>query len=245
MDETLTSTSSPLGQPRFTVSETTGASTIDQNEGLDPMQHHTPRATGRSEGFISSNSVLSSAPTGASDEEAASPEPFVAFSSCDILTGTASHILPRAPVLHALTDAFFEHVFPFYPVIDPSDVRGPHSSILLQQAVCLAGCLTWTDQDSLRLARSLYGKVKTLIFLNHESDHLAVLQALCIMSCWSAETTDTVTLDGPWQCIGSAIRLAIQMGLHKQQRHANHRRPGLLRRIFWHLVVSYPRYHIL
>ncbi|ETS75597.1 hypothetical protein PFICI_12541 [Pestalotiopsis fici W106-1] len=148
IDGTFTTASSPLARSNFTsFNEATDFVAESQHENLDIMQHGSPIASGRPGGFISSNSVLSSAPTATSGDEAASPGTPIPFGSTNILDQTGSDILPRGPIMHALTDAFFEHVFPFYPVVDPSD-----------------------------------------------------------------------------------------MGVHKQQRHANHDRPGLLRRIFWHLV---------
>ncbi|KXH61417.1 metallo-beta-lactamase superfamily protein [Colletotrichum salicis] len=71
-----------------------------------------------------------------------------------------------------LRDPFFEHVAFYYSVVDPGDVSGPSASVLLQQAVCLAGSLMRHGKDSVDLASSQDKKVKTLVHIGFESDQL-------------------------------------------------------------------------
>ncbi|RSM06974.1 hypothetical protein BHE90_005213 [Fusarium euwallaceae] len=155
-----------------------------------------------------------------------------------ILELTKAHVLPRPALLGALTDAYFKHIHPLYPVVEEDDLNGPEPSVILQQAVCLAGSLALHDPGSVKLCHSQYEKVKTLIYLNFEDDTLALLKTLCLMTCYSVVSTDQVTFDGPWHWLGMAIRLALQMGLHQSSTHERHTNPGCLRRIFWHLVNS-------
>lgn len=154
-----------------------------------------------------------------------------------ILDLTKAHVLPRPALLGALTDAYFKHVHPFYPVVEEDDLVGPEPSVLLQQVVCLAGSLALHDPESVKLCHSQYEKVKTLIYLNFEDDTLALLKTLCLMTCYSAVSTDQVTFDGPWHWLGMAIRMALQIGLHQSSTYERHANPGCLRRIFWQLVV--------
>lgn len=154
-----------------------------------------------------------------------------------ILDLTKAHVLPRPILLEALTDAYFKHVYPFYPVVEKDDLVGPEPSVLLQQSVCLAGSLVLHDPESVKLCHTQYEKVKTLIYLNFEDDTLALLKTLCLMTCYSVLSTDQVTFDGPWHWLGMAIRLALQMGLHHSSTYDRHANPGCLRRIFWQLVV--------
>lgn len=186
--------------------------------------------------FIAAASVLSYGPAGDQMLSETSFNPQSPSIREAILNVTQAAVLPRPAMLQALTDAFFEHIFPFYSVVDRSDVFGPNPSILLQQAICLAASLIRHDQTSLDLAYSQYEKVKTLIHLNYELDHLVLLKTLCIVSCWSPYPTDCVTIDGPWHWSGMAIRLAIQMGLHKQSTYTNQPDSSCFRRIFWHLI---------
>lgn len=157
-----------------------------------------------------------------------------------VLKATEADVLPRPTLRQALVDAFFEHVCHFCPVVDAADLAGPEPSLLLQQTVCLAGSLVRHDRESINMTLSLYEKVKTLIFLNVESDKLALLKALCILPFYSVLRTDHVTLDGPWHWVGMAIRTAIQMGLHKEATCTDPAKIGSHRRIFWYLVVRKP-----
>ncbi|KAK2772209.1 hypothetical protein CKAH01_14016 [Colletotrichum kahawae] len=107
-----------------------------------------------------------------------------------ILRLTQADVLPRPALLRALIDAYFDHVYPLYPVIDREDVLGPAPSTLLLQAVCMVGCLMRRGAESMELGRTQYEKVKTLIHLNYEADTLALLKSLCLMTCYSVMSTD-------------------------------------------------------
>ncbi|PYH91134.1 hypothetical protein BO71DRAFT_386260 [Aspergillus ellipticus CBS 707.79] len=87
----------------------------------------------------------------------------------------------------------------------------------------------------MHLAHTLYDKVKTLLYLNYETDILVTLKTLCLLSCWSVKSPDKISLDGPWYWMGVASRLAIQMGLHRESTYRDNPRSRCLRRIFWHL----------
>ncbi|KAM5353322.1 hypothetical protein ACJZ2D_016778 [Fusarium nematophilum] len=186
-------------------------------------------------GFISP-SVIMHYDASAEERENGRPRPQVSDMSVSILSLTGADVLPRPALVQALTDAYFQHVHPFYPIVDEADLQGPERSVMLQQAVCLAGSLMQHDPDMVLFCRSQYEKVKTLIYLNHERDNVAILKSLCLLTCYSMDPTDRVSLDGPWHWSGIAIRLAIQMGLHKNSTHYQHPNPGCLRRIFWQLV---------
>ncbi|KAF4784296.1 hypothetical protein HER10_EVM0006625 [Colletotrichum scovillei] len=91
-----------------------------------------------------------------------------------ILRVTGAGILPQPVLLQALKDSFFEHVVFYYYMVDPGDVAGPNASVLLQQAVCLAGSLMRHGEDSVGLAASQYEKAKTLIHTGFEPDQLTM-----------------------------------------------------------------------
>jgi hypothetical protein len=195
-----------------------------------------PNGTQLPDAFISPSTVMS---LDALDEAQQTPKDHThaVDVKSSILNLTKADILPRPALAQALTDNYFNHVHPFIPIVEEDDLYGPKPSLLLQQAVCLAGSLMQHDPASMRFCRSQYDKVKTLIHLNHESDNVAVLKSLCLLTCYSPLPTDRVTLDGPWQWLGMAIRLAVQMGLHKASTYERHADPRCLRRIFWQLVV--------
>lgn len=220
----------PLPLPR--VSDPGGAL-------LSPQSANDETQPKRQTGFIAAHSVL------AFDEPT---QPTVSESSISrslrvrdaILSATEAEILPVPALRRALIDAFFEQVYHNYAIISHEDVLSPHSSILLQQVICLSGSLTRHGSESMHLAHTLYEKVKTLLYLNYETDDLTTLKTLCLLSCWSVKPPDKISLDGPWYWTGVACRLAIQMGLHRESTYLDNPRSHCLRRIFWHLHVSYP-----
>ncbi|KAK1450057.1 hypothetical protein CMEL01_07393 [Colletotrichum melonis] len=191
------------------------------------------------EGFISHASVLS---------YDSAIEPMAVYDGLpprimqarDVLVkATQADTLPAPSLRKALTDAFFEFAFPYFPVVDADDLSRGESSILLQQAVCLVGSLMRHDPSSMALSYSLYEKIETLIHVEFEKDNVFLLKTLCLLSCWAPASPYLVTLHGPWHWTGMAVRLAVQMGIHTQSSYREKDNSGSLRRIFWHLIVRF------
>ncbi|KAH8422208.1 Transcription factor [Colletotrichum scovillei] len=155
-----------------------------------------------------------------------------------LVKATEADTLPAPSLRKALTDAFFEFAFPYFPVVDAEDLSRGDSSILLQQAVCLVGSLMRHDPNSMTLSYSLYEKIETLIHVEFEKDNVFLLQTLCLLSCWAPASPYLVTLHGPWHWTGMAVRLAVQMGIHTRSSYREKDNSGSLRRIFWHLINS-------
>ncbi|KXH35429.1 hypothetical protein CSIM01_10188 [Colletotrichum simmondsii] len=155
-----------------------------------------------------------------------------------LVKATEADTLPAPSLRKALTDAFFDFAFPYFPVVDAEDLSRGDSSILLQQAVCLVGSLMRHDPSSMTLSYSLYEKIETLIHVEFEKDNVVLLQTLCLLSCWAPASPYLVTLHGPWHWTGMAVRLAVQMGIHTQSSYREKDNSGSLRRIFWHLINS-------
>ncbi|KAI0975573.1 fungal-specific transcription factor domain-containing protein [Xylaria arbuscula] len=154
-----------------------------------------------------------------------------------VLKSTQAHTLPRSVLLNARVDAYLKHAFHYCPVLEDSDLNGS-ASITLQKAVCLVGNLMRHDPRGPELANELYEEVKLLIYINYDKDTLQILKALCLLSLWSAKPSNPITLDVPWHWIGVAVRLAFQMGLHRESAYVNQPDAKCLRRIFWTLYNS-------
>ena len=156
-----------------------------------------------------------------------------------VLKASDAHKLPKSALRQALFDAFFENLIYAFPIINRAEVESPGASVLLQQAVCLAGSLLRHPNlpDSFPRAHAIYEKVKVLICLNFESDMLVVLKVLCLLTLWSPIPSHIVSLDGPWHATGSALRLAVQMGMHRNSTYANKSDYGCRRRLWWLLYV--------
>ncbi|KAJ3497085.1 hypothetical protein NLG97_g2169 [Lecanicillium saksenae] len=157
-----------------------------------------------------------------------------------VLEATDAYKLPKPALKQALFDAFFTNLSYCYPIVDRADVESPGASVLLQQAVCLAGSMTRHPNlaDSFPRAQAIYEKVKLLICVNFEPDMLAVLKTLCLLTVWSPIPSHIVSLDGPWHATGSALRLGVQMGMHRNSTYANKPDRACRRRLWWLLYAS-------
>ncbi|KAJ2980448.1 hypothetical protein NQ176_g2633 [Zarea fungicola] len=139
-----------------------------------------------------------------------------------------------------LIDLYFSKLFVHAPIFDPSDFHPGHSSQLLHQAVYFCGslmrpCSSYTGNIT---SQELFGRIKLLIYFRPENDMFTVLKALCSLSCWSLLVPQRATLDSPWQWVGQAIRLAVQLGLHKEETYLSMPRSACARRIWWFLQRS-------
>lgn len=85
---------------------------------------------------------------------------------------------------------------------------------------------------------SIYGRIKTLLFVRQDPCPFNMLSALSILSTWLPYSPEAVVLDSPWQWTGMAIRLGIQMHLHKAESYNQLQNPGLIRRTWWYLFVA-------
>ena len=86
------------------------------------------------------------------------------------------------------------------------------------------------------LAAELYERVKILVYTNIDSP-IQTLKTICLLSLWSRIPSNPVRLEGPehWTAVG--MRMALQMGLHRERTYQNRRDASCLRRIFWQFYV--------
>jgi hypothetical protein len=89
------------------------------------------------------------------------------------------------------------------------------------------------------LAAELYERVKILTYTNCDSP-IQTLKTISLLSLWSRVPSSPVKLEGPEHWTGVGMRLALQMGLHRELTYQNRRDADCLRRIFWQLHVCHP-----
>ena len=156
------------------------------------------------------------------------------------LKTTGALIPPLPPLLEAATASYFSHVAHRIPVVDHGDLLIERPSILLLHALTLVHALLRHPKDFSKFDSSeeIYLKLKTLLFVNHEKDNLTTLKALCLLHAWNKAPPVVVTLDGPWHWVGVTIRLAFQMGLHRESTYSKIKNPAGARRVAWYLFVS-------
>lgn len=156
-----------------------------------------------------------------------------------VLKASEADVLPKQPLRRALIDAFFTHVGHSVPVVTRLEVCSPGASVLLQQVVCLVGSLTrQSNSQQTQFQAHQYQKVKLLLAMNAESNMLNVLKAKCLLTLWSPVASSVVSLDSPWHVNSSAIRLAVQMGLHRRSTYVGRSDTSCRRRIWWLLYVG-------
>ncbi|PKY05990.1 hypothetical protein P168DRAFT_232916 [Aspergillus campestris IBT 28561] len=168
------------------------------------------------------------------------------LNNIDIAHDTAR--FPAQEIRDALVDAFFEKIFPGFPIVDEITFRRQYASrtnpppLLLFQAVLLAGshaCEHPTVAASrMVVKRTLFRRASMLFHIRHENDRLQMAQA-ALLFVWHLENSDSVC-GGSYYWLGIAQRIAFGMGMHRDlSRQASSRLPAwerrLNRRIWWTL----------
>jgi hypothetical protein len=147
---------------------------------------------------------------------------------------------PSDLLLRVSTDLYFSHLFSSVPLFDQGELDSPHSSILQQHLLHFSGCLVKRTKNRREHGEleEIYAKMKAILYFNMEPNKLTILRTLCILGCWSPNAPDVVTLDSAWHWTGMGIRLALQMGIHRESSHSKSTMPDCRRRLWWCLLVS-------
>ncbi|ELR02370.1 hypothetical protein VC83_07759 [Pseudogymnoascus destructans] len=157
--------------------------------------------------------------------------------------------LPDVPFRDALLSAYVEYVHPYMPLIELRDFLNivdegtgdsGRISLLLFQAVMFTG-VAFVDMAYLTAAgyatrkgarKALYLKSRALYDFDYETDRVAIVQALLLMTYWY-ETPDDQK--DTWHWMGVAISLAHTIGLHRNPSPTSMppRKQKLWKRIWW------------
>ena len=191
-------------------------------------------------GFIASDSVLYEAPWSGNSPSASSLDDWRQIEqqlqdhSLRIYTAQFGEPLGRA-----LRDSFVENLGHWYPFIDSSEVD-LRTSPLLGKTLLLAGSLTRRIEtvDDLQIPYALYQQSKDRIYSSGGDDPMTLLKAITTISYWSLRPPSVVSLDGPWHWAGLAMRLALQLGMHRESTYSRLEDPTRCRLLWWHLMVS-------
>lgn len=147
---------------------------------------------------------------------------------------------PPEPLSRVLIDLYWQKLFPTIPVMEKSDLDGSNTAPIVKQAIYLGGSMMrpYRDYPGNLRPMDFMQRIKLLLLLPETPDGFAALKALCILGCWSYQIPTAGSLDTPLQWAGMAIRLATQLGLHKESTYARLGNRQCARRIWWHLFVS-------
>lgn len=204
-----------------------------------------PAATGSAggggnPGYLGEQSLMSYSSPSVSIAPGGLGDSFAEIVNEEFMKVTGAALLPPEKRVEAFAESFFEYVYHRMAIIDRRDIQTETPSVLLSQALCLIGTLLrhpGRGSSPLHSGEIYYVRAKTLLSVSYERDHLTVLKALCLISCWNVTPATMVTQDGAWHWIGIAIRLALQMGIHKDATCSQFANPGVARRMAWYLYV--------
>lgn len=193
-----------------------------------------------SRSFIASDSVLYEAPLSGNIPSASSLDDWKQIEQ-QLQDHSRRNITAQVgePLGRALCDSFAENLGHWYPFVDISEID-LQTSPLLGKALLLAGSLTRRIEtvDDLQIPYALYQQAKEKINSSSGDDPMTLLQAITIIAYWSLRPPSVVSLDGPWHWAGLAMRLALQIGMHRESTYSRLQDPARCRLIWWHLMVS-------
>ncbi|KAE8418668.1 fungal-specific transcription factor domain-containing protein [Aspergillus pseudocaelatus] len=143
---------------------------------------------------------------------------------------------------------FFEMCYPQCPIFDRADFQlkyesGRVSPLVLQAVYFVA--LNHCSEELYKRAGfanrylatfTCYQRAKTLYDINHESDAIATLQAIYLLSFWWGSPMEQKDM---WHWTGIACNRAQSLGLHQRKTYVglSERNRKLWRRIWWTIYV--------
>ncbi|KAL5365315.1 fungal-specific transcription factor domain-containing protein [Aspergillus floccosus] len=147
-----------------------------------------------------------------------------------------------------LIRTFFESCHSQIPIFDRGDFQLKYEagriSLLVLHAVyfvAMAHCSEtlyeragFTDRYSATFA--CYQKAKALYDANYESDAIATLQAVCLLSYWWGSPLEQKDM---WHWLGVASNLAQSLGLHQRKTYSglNEGNKRLWKRLWWNVYI--------
>lgn len=154
--------------------------------------------------------------------------------------------LPPRSVRDSLVSGFTQRCYPWMPIVDNIDLENAHaseSSMLLLQAIFVAGSRVSTAPHAKSLGDAFYRRAKALLYSDVEKEPLAMIQAICLLQWWNPSGAEHVSMDASSFWLHMGVALAHQVGLHRDPSPG---KPdaGFRRRLWWTLVVGYFRSQI-
>jgi hypothetical protein len=149
--------------------------------------------------------------------------------------------IPSKSISASLIDNFMSFCYPWMPIVERpwlEESGGTKPSILLLQAVFLAGSRVSSGPLLYASSEEFYRKAKALFYSGHEKNTLIVVIAVCLLHWWGPASPAENSADTSFFWISAGVRIAYQIGLHKEPKGGRH--AALRRRIWWTLVVKFP-----
>ncbi|KAL3255317.1 hypothetical protein ABHI18_008282 [Aspergillus niger] len=166
----------------------------------------------------------------------------------DCLKAKGAFIYPERNILEEMINAFLKHFYPLYSVVDPIDLRKAqqerklpwillHSICFVAMTFCEPALIYKAGFSSRAQARKVYyDRAKALFDFNYENRKIILVKVAILLS-FKGPQMDCYWNPCSWIEIG--VTMAVAMGLHRRSiaMSGNSRDKGLLRRLWWTLVV--------
>ncbi|PGH13667.1 hypothetical protein AJ79_03516 [Helicocarpus griseus UAMH5409] len=147
--------------------------------------------------------------------------------------------LPPRSVRGSLITNFIERCYPWMPIVDNISMEGDDESevsMLLLQAIFVAGSKVSTAPQAQSMGEEFYRRAKALYYADIEKDPLVVIQAICLLQWWNPSGPEHISMDASTFWLHMGVALAHQIGLHRDpspgQPNASFRR-----RLWWTLFT--------
>lgn len=151
--------------------------------------------------------------------------------------------MPGQDLMLIFTETYFSMCWAFCPVLDKdTSATDIGHSPLLASAMALVGSQVQPPMLPSIKPASYYSRAKQIFHSDEEADPLKCLQAVCLFYWWSPRPSTQIQRDAAWWWSAVGIRLAQQLGFHREPKAGPHNISvldrGLQRRIWWTLFVS-------
>ncbi|KIX01382.1 uncharacterized protein Z518_09107 [Rhinocladiella mackenziei CBS 650.93] len=151
-----------------------------------------------------------------------------------VLRQYGSFVIPSSKIADGFIAAFFDRVHPTMPVLNRAEFYRTYLEtsssqpvklpLLLLQAVILSGSTVWKHPDLNlppdEVSWRLFVRAKALVEQRFEQDRLALVIAHLLFSTFTCDSCDD-TNQNMWLSLGTAIRLAFGLGMHRDLGNAN------------------------
>ncbi|KAJ3527215.1 hypothetical protein NM208_g10810 [Fusarium decemcellulare] len=133
-------------------------------------------------------------------------------------------------------ETYNEYCFAWCPVIEPADLDS--TSPLLKNALALAASQIKPNAIHRASPEEYYNKAKKYFYEGQEANPITAIKAILLFYWWSPISPLICSQDSIWWWTGMAIRMAQEIGLHREPDASipPHER-GLRRRIWWTLFA--------
>ncbi|KAK4501477.1 hypothetical protein PRZ48_007286 [Zasmidium cellare] len=166
-----------------------------------------------------------------------------ATDGANFLPGSSiSYDLPDAGLTQSFIETYLEVCWTWCPVFDKSDLEDGlivERSPLIANAFALLGSHIRPPLSSAENPAKYYRQAKMLFYNDEERDPLANIRATMLFYWWVPRGPSVVHKDASWWWTSVAIKLAQQLGLHREpndvQKIGGPRMQSLRRRIWWTL----------